>query len=137
LHVALDGERFCTVAGERLSLKVELEPGEDAGADEHDELTRALREELLELDVEAVERPADAAPEGARGVDAVALGTLLVTLGQGALGIVTSAIGRWVARRGGRSVTLELDGDRIELSGVSEEDQRRLIETFVARHAGA
>ena len=60
-----------------------------------------------------------------------------MTLGQGALGIVTSAIGRWVVRRGDRSVTLELDGDRIEVSGVSEEDQRRLIETFVARHAGA
>jgi hypothetical protein len=135
LHAALDGERFCTMAGHGLSLKVELET--DAGADEHDELTRALREELLELEVESVERPANAAPEGTRGADAVALGTLLVTLGQGALGIVTSAIGRWVARRGDRSVTLELDGDRIELSGVSEEEQRRLIETFVARHAGA
>ena len=125
------------MAGERLSLRVELDTDADAGADVQDELTRALREELLDLDVDAVERPAGAVPDGARGVDAVALGTLLVTLGQGALGIVASAIGRWVTRRGGRSVTLELDGDRIELSGVSDEDQRRLIETFVARHAGA
>jgi hypothetical protein len=124
------------VAGE-LSLKIELGAGDEAGAEEQDELTRALREELLQLDVDTVERPVGAAPEGARGVDAVALGTLLVTLGQGALGIVTSVIGRWAARRAGRSVTLELDGDRIELSGVSEEDQRRLIETFVARHAEA
>jgi hypothetical protein len=123
--------------GERLSLKIELSAGDDAGAEEQDEFTRALREELLQLDVDAVERPAGVAPEGARGADAVALGTLLVTLGQGALGIVSSAIGRWVARRAGRSVTLELDGDRIELAGVSEEDQRRLIETFVARHAEA
>lgn len=122
---------------ERLSLRVELEAGADAGPEEQDEFTRALREELLQLDVDAVERPATDAPEGARGAEALTLGTLLVTFGQGALGIVTSAIGRWVARRGGRSVTLELDGDRIELSGVSEEDQRRLIETFVARHAEA
>jgi hypothetical protein len=132
-----NGERFRTVPGERLSLKVELGADADAGAEEQDELTRALREELLELDVETVQRPAAAAPEGARAGEVVALGTLLVTLGQGALGIVTSAIGRWVARRGGRSVTLELDGDRIELGGVSEEDQRRLIETFIARHAEA
>ena len=125
------------MAGERLSLKVELGAGAGTGAEEQDELTRALREELLELDVEDVERPAEAAPEGARAGEAIALGTLLVTLGQGALGIVSSAIGRWVARRGGRSVTLELDGDRIELGGVSEEDQRRLIETFVARHTEA
>jgi hypothetical protein len=100
--------------------------------------SRALRDDLLELDVQDGERPADAvAPEGARAGEVIALSTLLVTLGEGALGIVTSAIGRWVARRGGRSVTLELDGDRIELSGVSEEDQRRLIDTFVARHAEA
>ena len=125
------------MAGERLSLKVELGAGDDAGAEEHDELTRSLRQELLELDVDDVERPAGAAPDGARAGEVIALGTLLVTLGQGALGIVSSAIGRWVARRGGRSVTLELDGDRIELGGVSEEDQRRLIETFVARHTEA
>jgi hypothetical protein len=124
------------VAGERLSLKVELSAGDEAGAEEQDELTRALREELLELDVQDVERPAGiVAPEGARAGEVIALSTLLVTLGQGALGIVTSAIGRWVGRRDGRSVTLELDGDRIELGGVSVEDQRRLIETFVARHA--
>ena len=123
------------MAGERLSLRVELGAGEEAGAEEQDELTRALREELLQLEVDAVERPAGAAPEGARVAEVVTLGTLLVTLGQGALGIVSSAIGRWVVRRAGRSVTLELDGDRIELGGVSEEDQRRLIETFVARHA--
>jgi hypothetical protein len=126
------------VAGERLSLKVELSAGDEAGAEEQDELTHALREELLELDVQDVERPVGAvAPDGARAGEVIALSTLLVTLGQGALGIVTSAIGRWVDRRGGRSVTLELDGDRIELGGVSEEDQRRLIETFVARHAEA
>ena len=123
------------MAGEQLSLKVELGADTEASAEEQDELTRGLREELLELDIEGVERPAGTAPEGARAGEVIALSTLLVTFGQGALGIVTSSIGRWVARRGGRSVTLELDGDRIELGGVSEEDQRRLIETFVARHA--
>jgi hypothetical protein len=133
LQATPNGERFPTVQGERLSLKVEL--GADADAEEQDELTRALREELLQLDVDTVQRPTGAAPEGARAGEVIALGTLLVTLGQGALGVVSSAIGRWVARRGGRTVTLELDGDRIELGGVSEEDQRRLIDTFVARHA--
>jgi len=119
---------------EWLNLRIELDADADAGPDERDELARALRDELLQLDVEAVDRPQAAAPEGARGVG-LELGTLLVTLGQSALGLVASTAARWVARRGGRSVTLELDGDRIELSGVSEEDQKRLIETFVARHA--
>ena len=120
---------------ETLSLRVELDTGADAGDEERDELTRALRDELLELDVESVDRPETPAPDGTRAVGAVELGTLLVTFGQGALGLVTSTIARWVQRRGGRNVTLELDGDRIELTGVSADDQRRLIETFVARHA--
>ena len=123
------------MSAERLSLRVEVDGEPDAGAEERDELARALRDELLQLDVDAVDRPETAAPDGTRGAGAVELGTLLVTFGQSALGIVTSTIARWVARRGGRSVTLELDGDRIELSGVSADDQRRLIETFVARHA--
>jgi hypothetical protein len=118
-----------------LSLRVELDVDADAGAEERDELARALRAELLELEVEAVDRPEEPPPAGTRGAGVIELGTLLVTLGQGALGLVTSTIARWVQRRGGRSVTLELDGDRIELGGVSAEDQRRLIETFVARHA--
>jgi hypothetical protein len=121
---------------EWLNLRIELDADADAGPDERDELARALRDELLQLDVEAVDRPQAEAPAGARGVG-LELGTLLVTLGQSALGLVTSTVARWVVRRGGRSVTLELDGDRIELSGVSEEDQKRLIETFVARHAEA
>ena len=120
---------------ELLNLRVELDADDDAGAEERDELARALRAELLDLDVESVERPEAPAPDGTRGAGAVELGTLLVTFGQGALGLVTSTIARWVQRRGGRSVSLELDGDKIELSGVSAEDQRRLIETFVARHA--
>ena len=120
-----------------LSLRVELDADADADAEERDELTRALRAELLDLAVESVARPETPAPDGARGAGAVELGTLLVTFGQGALGLVTSTIARWVQRRGGRSVSLELDGDRIELTGVSVEDQRRLIETFVARHAEA
>jgi Effector Associated Constant Component 1 len=134
LHRAADGESVLTMSTERLSLRVEVDGEPEADAQERDELTRALRDELLELDVDAVDRPETPAPEGARGAG-IELGTLLVTFGQGALGLVTSTIARWAARRSGRSVTLELDGDRIELSGVSEDDQRRLIETFVARHA--
>jgi hypothetical protein len=95
LHAAPNGQSFPTVPGERLSLKIELGADDDAGADEQDELTRALREELLELDVESVERPAGAAPEGTRGVDAVGLGTLVITAVVAVAGV---AVARW---RGG------------------------------------
>jgi hypothetical protein len=33
-------------------------------------------------------------------------------------------------------VTLEIDGDKLTLGSAAPEDQRRLIETFLARHGG-
>ena len=118
-------------------LQIQIGEAEDTAADELDDATGRLREELLELDVDAVERPAAGpAPPGTRGLEIAALGTLLVSLAHEALPVVMATVARWVSRHGQRSVTIELDGDRIEVSGASAEDQRRLIDAFVARHAG-
>ena len=118
-------------------LRIELGAADEAGAEELDDATRRLRDELLELDVEDVERPAGGrAPPGTRGPELASFGTLLVTLGPEALPLVVSAVGHWLSRQGRRSVTLELGDDRIEVGGASAEDQRRLIDAFVARHAG-
>jgi hypothetical protein len=116
-----------------MTLRIEVGVG-GADAEERDEATRALRAELLELDVDAVDRPSAPAPDGARGGEAVTLGTLLVTLGPSALAAVAGAIQSWWARRGDRSVVLELDGDRVELSNASDEDRRLLVDAFLARH---
>jgi hypothetical protein len=121
--------------GDRLELRIDLDM-DAADADERDEAARALGDELRELDVDAVRRPTQPAPPGTRGAEAAMLGTLVVTVGRTALSAVAGAIQQWLSRRGGRSVTLELDGDRIEVAGLSTGDQQRLIETFVARHAG-
>jgi hypothetical protein len=65
----------------QLQVEIGLEP--DADAAELDEETLELRQELLELDVNAVERPAAGPPpEGARAIELALLGTLLVTAGQ-------------------------------------------------------
>lgn len=119
----------------RLTLRIELDVGEHVDAEERDDAARALRSDLLELDVQ-VARPVVAAPDGARGGEAMALGTLLVSLGPNVLASVCDAVRGWMQRSGGRRVQLELDGDQIELTGVSKEDQRRLVELFVARHQG-
>ncbi len=120
--------------GVELRLNVGVEP--DADAAELDEATAQLREELLELDVDAVDRPAgEPPPPGTRAAEAVLLGTLLVPLGREAIAAVVRTIETWVARRSSRTVKVTLDGDSIELSNVSDADQRRLIDSFVARHA--
>jgi hypothetical protein len=118
-------------------LQIQIGQGKGTDAEELEDATGRLREELLELDVDAVDRPAAGpAPPGSRGLEIAALGTLLVTLAHDALPVVLATLGSWVSRHGERSVTIELDGDRIEVSGASAEDQRRLVEAFLARHSG-
>jgi hypothetical protein len=108
----------------------------DADGAEFELATSQLRRELLELDVDDVKAPRGGeAPPGARGVGAAEIGTLLVAAGRVAIGPIVAAIQSWVARRASRSVKLTIDGDSIEVSNVSPEDQRELIQSFLARHA--
>ena len=94
-----------------------------------------MRRQLLELDVEAVDRPrTEAPPPGARAVEAAALGGLLVTLAPAVLEGVVATIRSWISRSRGRSATLRLGDDVIEIEEASSEQQDRLIEAFLARH---
>jgi hypothetical protein len=114
---------------------------EDGADDERlDVLTRTLRRELDELDVERViPMTTGEAPEGSRAIEVAAVGALLVTLGNSAsaLSKVVGAIRDWLGRTPGtvRTVRLELGGDVLELSQASATEQDRLVELFVSRHA--
>lgn len=114
---------------------------EDADAERLDTLTKFLRQELLQLDVESVtELPAgEPPPPGSRGSDATTVGGLLVDLGSATQGLsaVISAIRAWLARGGKapRRVRLEIGGDALELSAATAAEQDRLIELFIGRHA--
>ncbi|MBA2425721.1 MAG: hypothetical protein H0V60_01410 [Actinobacteria bacterium] len=44
-------------------------------------------------------------------------------------------IQKWVAGKGSRSVKLELDGDALEVTGLSSADQQRLITAWIERHS--
>jgi hypothetical protein len=125
--------RIMSETGVGLRLEIGIEP--EAEAAEIDEAVSQLRDELLELDVEAVRVPAgEPAPPGSRGIEAGALGTLLVAAGRVAVGPIVLAVQSWVTRRATRSVKLTIENDSLELTNVSPEDQRRLIESFLARH---
>lgn len=117
---------------------IHLAVGPGADAEELGEATLQLRRELLELDVEAVEVPrAGEPPPGTRGVDIAALGALVVTVVQSQLlSSVVAAIGSWLAASPRRSIRLELDGDVLELAGVSSDEQRRLTDEWLSRHGG-
>jgi hypothetical protein len=122
----------------RSALGVQLALGPDDDPEEIAEATFQLRRELLDLDVDAVEIPtAGEPPPGSRAVDVAALGALVVHLANSQLlGTVVTAIGSWLAGSSRRSIKLELDGDALELTGVSSKEQRRLTDEWLARHTG-
>jgi hypothetical protein len=122
---------------DKAKLEVQLVIEGDAPAEESDELTVNLRGELLELDVDAVERrPGEEPPPGARGAESAALGGLVVTLGPSVLGGVVQTIRGWISRDRGRSARLQLGDDVLELSDASPEQQEKLVAAFLARNAG-
>jgi hypothetical protein len=118
------------------TLGIQVAVGPDADAEEVAEATLQLRRELLDLDVEAVELPrAGEPPPGTRAVEVAALGALVVTVAQSPLfGPVVAAVRSWMAGSQQRSVKLELDGDVLELTGLSSKEQQRLVDEWLGRH---
>jgi hypothetical protein len=117
-------------------LGIQLDVQREADPEEVADATLRLRRELLDLDVESVEMPATGElPPGARAVDRTALGALVVTVATAQmLGPIVAAIRSWLAGSRQRSIKLELDGDVLELTELSSEDQRRLADEWVRRH---
>jgi hypothetical protein len=117
-----------------LALQVAVGPDEDA--EEVAEATLQLRRELLDLDVDAVRLPPGGEPPpGSRAVELAALGALVVTLANSQLlASVVAAVHAWLTRQPKRSIKLELDGDVLELTGLSSKDQQRLTDEWLRRH---
>ncbi|GAB2668823.1 effector-associated constant component EACC1 [Kribbella swartbergensis] len=104
-----------------------------------EELALLLRQELLALDVRAVEPYREGeAPEGSRGGLAAIAGVLSVSLAPGlqVLGTVVSVVRDWLRRSGsGRTVKVTIDGDTIELTGANDAVQQQLVDAFVRKHS--
>jgi hypothetical protein len=109
----------------------------EADADRIAELASSLRRELLELDGTNVATIHEGdAPPGTRAADLLVVGALLVKIAKraGNVAEVVRAVQRWAANGRG-TVTLEIDGDKISVTGASTEQQDRLISAWVERHA--
>jgi hypothetical protein len=114
-----------------------LDLGPEADDEEVAELTQRLRGELLATDVETVERARGGElPEGAKGMELLSIGGLIIQFvtQTHVLKAVVDTTVAWLGRQQARSVTLVLDGDTLEVTGVSSDEQNRLIELWVSRH---
>jgi hypothetical protein len=115
-----------------VELRIDID---DQGSEAEDLATQTakLRRTLLELDVDDVRHvTAGPAPDGTRAVDVLAVGSLLVALAKAPqlVSSMAQVLSAWVSTRNGRSVTVEIDGNRLELTGVTRDDQQRMMRLF-------
>jgi hypothetical protein len=128
------------MAADSTFVELHLDAGEDADALEIDQLTTKLRRELIQLDVDSVERPAEGeAPPGSKGADVVALGTLVVGLAKSSDTIksIISSVRDWLSRQREpeRSVEINIGGDTIVVKGISSTQQESLIAAWIDRNS--
>jgi hypothetical protein len=108
----------------------------DASAEELDRLATDLREELLELEILAVERvTSGAVPQGAKGLSATDVSSLAVTLSSGATVLALVGLLRsWAGRTRTRNVTIRLGDHEIAVDEVSPADAAALIKSWIELH---
>ncbi len=116
-------------------LTLRIDGGPDSDREELDSLASQLRCRLLELDVETVEHVrSDQIPPGAKPVDALTIGALIVTLTPVAVKAVVGLVQTWLQHRPVRSATIVIDGDCLELTNPSRADQHQLVQAFIDAH---
>ena len=121
-------------------LRLQVLPG-DEDAEQLDELASLLRQELLELDVAAVEPLTQgSAPEGSKGAAAALAGWLAVHFGaaglKSGLQAVVNVVATWAGRTG-KTVELTIGGNTLKVTGASAEMQSRIVDEFFARQSAA
>ncbi|AGL18211.1 hypothetical protein [Actinoplanes sp. N902-109] len=110
-------------------------PGADTDAAELDQLTAELQAELSRSHAGEVRRaPAPAPDPDAEAAESFALGALVLALAPTVIEQCGVVIAAWLEGRAARSVVMEIDGDRIELTNVSGRRQDELIRAFAQRH---
>jgi predicted nucleic acid-binding protein len=116
-------------------LRLRVLPAADSDAEELGDLAGRLRAELLSVDaVAVVPLTAEAAPEGAKGLGTL-VGWLMVEFGTpDGLGSVVAAVRGW-ALRTRSSVELSIGGDVLKVTGATSQQQEKIIDAWLARHA--
>ena len=117
-------------------LIVTLDAEPDTDAEDLERLTRQLRDELSELDVQADLVTGGSAPANTKAGDVIEWGTLLLTLAAsgGVITALINAIQAWLTNRNQpATITIETGGDKLQITGNPSPEQQRTIEAFLQR----
>lgn len=114
---------------ETINLFISVDAG-DIDDEERDKLARQLLEDLKETEDISVElAKGDKLPKDAMG-DPITIGTILVALGASAVTGIIAILASWLSRDERRSATLHLGDKKLELTGITKEEQTKVIEWF-------
>lgn len=115
----------------------------NSASDDEEELeksTHQLRDELLDLNLESVDLvKKGVAPEGSKaGEEIVSWGSLIVGLAAsgGVLPNLVGTVQSWLSRRENQKITMQIGGDKLEVTGISSEQQDKLIDAWINRNKG-
>lgn len=118
-------------------LLLQVDAGADADAEELDQLTRQLRDEMQELDVESVELvKGEVVPEGAKVIEVVTLGSLAVSVLPSIIPKLIEFLQNWLMRGENRRIKIKTQvGDRsVELeyspAAMSQTELKNLVDTL-------
>ncbi|MFJ9665780.1 hypothetical protein ACIRPP_14365 [Streptomyces sp. NPDC101219] len=119
-----------------VQIHVIVNTGPEADERERAEGTAQLRKLLLQVGVEEVRLQRDEGrPPNTKAGNGIVLGAMLVTLAPHVFSSVVSLFQTWSERAAGRSVEI-VEGERsLAASGLSEVEQRELIDDFRRRTA--
>jgi hypothetical protein len=123
--------------GERVErLTVVVDGGGDTDQQDIARLTDRLRSQLLQLEVRDVAPiRSGEIPTHAKAGDVTLIGALAISMAPTVLPAAVDLIGSWFQHAPVRSVEVTIGEDSLKLTGASKEDQRRLMEAFLDRHA--
>src|SRR5262249_47953981 len=139
LETGRDPEYPDRVPSDQVKLDVQLVPSTSADARVVEQQTADLVRELREVRGVAVERATTEAPEGAKGLDVAAIGSLLVSFAGppgAAIAAVAAVLKAWVGRDQGRKIRVKIGDREIEIDGASPEAEKKLIAEFHAAGRG-
>ena len=123
-----------------IPLQLQVDASDVLTPDELDRITRRLRSDLLELDVQSIEFSRDArVPTGAKSAEAVALGSLAVAVLPVAIPKLIEFLRDWLMRGENRTLKLKLQvgGNSAEIEYAPCSVTTNEIEALAGKLTGA